>query len=277
MSETLGPSEPKGKGVDPRNWGNVSSLGEFTEKDFEAQREALDNYAEINRVIKQDLSVPPGFFNDVPIVKIPAPERQPSQLASIKIVPEAERPSPHFVASEGPSMNEEAKMSGQTKDEEIAELKRQLTEKKHKEWRGPAEKPIKNRTKQTAHENIAGLMRGGKSAARSGPEETRATPGRIAAGSALDKAIQGAERVGSSPPDSDQSDDSSDPGSDNEHGPNSGDEMSDEGQRTSGASRHRRLSSRRSSRNKSRMLLSQMTFIPCDLQPRSTYGNLNLL
>jgi hypothetical protein len=208
-----GPSKPTGKGVDPRNWGNVSFLGDFTEKDFDTQREALNNYAEINRVIKQvDLSVPPGFFNHVPVVKIPTPE--------------AERPATHFVASNGPSVNERANMSGQTKDEEIAELKRQLTEKKRKEQRRePAEEPMKNRTKQAAHENIAGLMRGGKSAARSGQEETRATAGRIAAGSALDKAIQGAERVGSSPPDPDPSDDSSDPGSDHERGPNSGDEM----------------------------------------------------
>ncbi|KAJ7826683.1 hypothetical protein B0H14DRAFT_3722252 [Mycena olivaceomarginata] len=46
VSMDEGPSKPKGKGADPRNWGNIS-FGDFTEADFNAQREALANFAEI--------------------------------------------------------------------------------------------------------------------------------------------------------------------------------------------------------------------------------------
>jgi hypothetical protein len=59
-----GPS--KGKGQDPRNWGDVPSLQDFTEEDLRAQREMLLNYEEINRVIKQEEhSVPTGFLIDL--------------------------------------------------------------------------------------------------------------------------------------------------------------------------------------------------------------------
>src|SRR6201996_4410033 len=62
-----GPSRNKGKGPDPRNWGAMDSLIDFSEKEFDAQREAFENYAEINRVIKEDReSAPHGFFDDVP-------------------------------------------------------------------------------------------------------------------------------------------------------------------------------------------------------------------
>jgi len=38
-----GPSQPKGKSIDPRNWGNVNL--EESEIDIEAQREALSMWA----------------------------------------------------------------------------------------------------------------------------------------------------------------------------------------------------------------------------------------
>ncbi|KAJ7711542.1 hypothetical protein B0H16DRAFT_1900564 [Mycena metata] len=49
-----GPSRDKGKGTDPRNWGDVESLVDFSENDLEAQREALANFAETNRIIKEE-------------------------------------------------------------------------------------------------------------------------------------------------------------------------------------------------------------------------------
>jgi hypothetical protein len=65
-----GLSRKKGKGVDPRNWGNVDFLHEFTDGDFEAQRDALEIFAEINRVLKwEQFTTPPGFFDESEVVK----------------------------------------------------------------------------------------------------------------------------------------------------------------------------------------------------------------
>ncbi|KAJ7432702.1 hypothetical protein B0H11DRAFT_2378899 [Mycena galericulata] len=47
----VGPSRNKGKGADPRNWGAITSLDEFSEAELEAQRDALENFAEITRII----------------------------------------------------------------------------------------------------------------------------------------------------------------------------------------------------------------------------------
>ncbi|KAJ7832423.1 hypothetical protein B0H14DRAFT_2592087 [Mycena olivaceomarginata] len=49
FSPKAGPSRSKGKGMDPGNWGDVSSLHDFDEDKLRAQKEMLDNYAEINR------------------------------------------------------------------------------------------------------------------------------------------------------------------------------------------------------------------------------------
>jgi hypothetical protein len=101
-----GPSKPQGKGADPRNWGNIS-FGDFTEADFNAQREALDNFAEINRVIKQEeVPTPPRFFRDL-VSKSPVPEPKP---ASVQFVSETLASETHPAKGEGIA-------SGQTKDE----------------------------------------------------------------------------------------------------------------------------------------------------------------
>ncbi|KAJ7652654.1 hypothetical protein DFH06DRAFT_1134113 [Mycena polygramma] len=44
-----GPSRNKGKGPDPRNWGAAGLSVDFSERDLEAQHEAFENFAEINR------------------------------------------------------------------------------------------------------------------------------------------------------------------------------------------------------------------------------------
>ncbi|KAJ7734202.1 hypothetical protein B0H14DRAFT_2639456 [Mycena olivaceomarginata] len=54
FSPKAGPSRNKGKGLDPGNWGDVSSLHDFDEQELRAQREMLENYAEINPIIKQE-------------------------------------------------------------------------------------------------------------------------------------------------------------------------------------------------------------------------------
>jgi hypothetical protein len=68
-----GTSKDKGKGIDPGNFGGIDFLGDVD--DLEAQKQALDNFAEINRIIKQErVTTPPDFFKGVPPVKTPEPE-----------------------------------------------------------------------------------------------------------------------------------------------------------------------------------------------------------
>ncbi|KAJ7321387.1 hypothetical protein DFH08DRAFT_941992 [Mycena albidolilacea] len=98
------PSKPKGKGADPRIWGNIS-FGDFTEADFNAQREVLANFAEINH----------------------------TQPASVQFVPESTAEEPDSIASETNPTKGEGIVPGQTRDEQIAELKRQLGDVKQKE------------------------------------------------------------------------------------------------------------------------------------------------
>ncbi|KAJ7075027.1 hypothetical protein B0H15DRAFT_806475 [Mycena belliarum] len=49
-----GPSRNKGKGPDPRNWGDAGFSADFSEQDIAAQHEALNNFAEINRAVKEE-------------------------------------------------------------------------------------------------------------------------------------------------------------------------------------------------------------------------------
>ncbi|KAJ7898173.1 hypothetical protein B0H14DRAFT_3424535 [Mycena olivaceomarginata] len=73
-----GTSRTKGKGPDPRNWGAIDFSEGISEADVEAQREALANFAEINRVIKQEPEpTPPGFFDDLFPIDISGHERPP--------------------------------------------------------------------------------------------------------------------------------------------------------------------------------------------------------
>ncbi|KAJ7918063.1 hypothetical protein B0H13DRAFT_2321712 [Mycena leptocephala] len=134
---------------DPGNWGDLSFLENFTEGDFQAQREALENYAEINRIIKQEeISAPPDFFKDVPSLKTPETEQKlPEPTESI----------------DSPRDNE---VSGQIKDEIIAELMRQLDElrqeqNQNKDDEPNSAKPAKS-AQQTVQQNIADLMHRGK-------------------------------------------------------------------------------------------------------------------
>jgi hypothetical protein len=67
-----GPSREKGKRPDPRNWGDISLLENFSLNDLQAQRDALANYAEMNRIIKEEsVSTPVDFFGDIPTWKSP--------------------------------------------------------------------------------------------------------------------------------------------------------------------------------------------------------------
>ncbi|KAJ7711857.1 hypothetical protein B0H14DRAFT_2645580 [Mycena olivaceomarginata] len=93
-----GTSRSKGKGPDPRNWGGLDFSDEFSESELKAQKEALSNFEEINRMIKQEeLPTPPGFFNDLPDTGSIA-EHRPEQVVVFK----------------EPPRKRDGKMSGQT-------------------------------------------------------------------------------------------------------------------------------------------------------------------
>jgi hypothetical protein len=57
------PSCNKGKGPDPGNWGDVSSLHDFDEDELRAQKEMQENYDEFNCVIKQEEVTPSNIFS----------------------------------------------------------------------------------------------------------------------------------------------------------------------------------------------------------------------
>ncbi|KAJ7912011.1 hypothetical protein B0H13DRAFT_2327748 [Mycena leptocephala] len=106
-----GPSRNKGKGPDPRNWGAIGSLIDFSEEELEAQHEAFQNFAEINRVVKQEERecTPRPHVPNVglkPTIKIP------------KVNPTVSDPLPE---------NKGTTMPGQADAERIAELERELS------------------------------------------------------------------------------------------------------------------------------------------------------
>ncbi|KAJ6540395.1 hypothetical protein B0H19DRAFT_1077804 [Mycena capillaripes] len=70
---------------DPRNWGDVNFTEEFSDAELEAQRATLENFEEINRVIKREELTPTGLFDGVPNTNIhderraqPVVSREPS-------------------------------------------------------------------------------------------------------------------------------------------------------------------------------------------------------
>ncbi|KAJ7883577.1 hypothetical protein B0H13DRAFT_2344086 [Mycena leptocephala] len=64
-----GPSRNKGKGPDPRNWGAAGFSVDFSEQDIEAQRDALNNFAEINHLVKQEKPIEFMLDPQVPSVE----------------------------------------------------------------------------------------------------------------------------------------------------------------------------------------------------------------
>src|SRR6201996_4306987 len=239
-----GPSRNKGKGPDPRNWGAVDSLIDFSENDLDAQREAFNNYAEINRVFKEDRkSTPRGFFDNVP-------STEPKPMVRTESPEIAFEP---LLQNKGTTRKPPGRAKN-TNTEQIVELESQLSRLRQSE--NPDQLPSKrhsSRAKHVAEENIVNLMRG-KTLKPSSTEHRGVTPGRIAAGSYIDKAIRGAARLSQKPP-SDPSDSSPSSSSSDERGSDDTDGTGTGGRQSSAAARHRRMSSRRSSGRRSHMLL----------------------
>ncbi|KAK6991998.1 hypothetical protein R3P38DRAFT_3437855 [Favolaschia claudopus] len=77
-----GPSRDKGKGPDVRNWGDISSLQNFSEEDLRKQRDALASYAEVNRIIKQEEFTPHLEFSEEISRRPSSPPVKPGRRAS---------------------------------------------------------------------------------------------------------------------------------------------------------------------------------------------------
>ncbi|KAJ7150427.1 hypothetical protein C8R43DRAFT_1191635 [Mycena crocata] len=82
LNRAPGPSRDKGKGADPRNWGNVSSFLNFSDAEMKAQLEMLQNFEEINRVIKQEGSLHTGNLVDFSPLKTSSPKLKASRKRS---------------------------------------------------------------------------------------------------------------------------------------------------------------------------------------------------
>ncbi|KAJ7718047.1 hypothetical protein B0H16DRAFT_1797887 [Mycena metata] len=105
-----GPSRNKGKGPDPRNWGAADFSVDFSERDIEAQREALDNFAEINRVVKEEKSI-----DFMPNAHVPSVE------------PTVNTPRTMPIVSEPLRKNKGMNKPGQATAERIAALESELS------------------------------------------------------------------------------------------------------------------------------------------------------
>jgi hypothetical protein len=166
-----GPSRKKGKGINPRNWGNVDSSEEFTDRDFEAQRDALENFAEINQVIKREQFTTPGFFDEPEIVRMLS-RQLPKQSKDSKVS----------------SQKIEPKVPGQDTKERIAELRRELSilEQTEKTEPKPKIKPALTKAEQAVKNSIEQNIR------RSAPRDksrSMKTPVRVVAGSFIEQVL----------------------------------------------------------------------------------------
>jgi hypothetical protein len=218
-----GSSKDRGKGVDPRNFGAVPSLIDFTEEDLAAQREALANFEEINRVIKQESVTPAtGLFDDIPLLDLddsPVPSEEPLNVT----VPTEVGSTPFINASAHPPRNKGGKKSGQTKEQEIAELEKRLSELRQSEPLKRTERLLPSQAKRIVQENLlnATACRNTSSANAEAPTKLL-TPARTRPGEFLEHAIRDTARNGGGTPPSDSSDSSSssdtEPGSSGDDG-----------------------------------------------------------
>ncbi|KAJ7635934.1 hypothetical protein B0H17DRAFT_1217176 [Mycena rosella] len=220
-----GPSQSKGKGPDPRNWGNISSWAEWSDDEMEAQKEAIENYEEINCALKKERqSTPPGFFKDIPSSKSPEPI-QPQKVNFSKV--ESEKPE-NAPASDHSTQKGDGNMSGQTQSE-CAEMRQQLEELK--QMLKASKKPAAPSERQKALKVVNELTN----------DKTKhcATPRRLVVQSFIAKAICGVSKAASDPPTPDPSDSSS--GSDSEKSDADSSSEESEGGKSSAAAHHRRI------------------------------------
>ncbi|KAK7007115.1 hypothetical protein R3P38DRAFT_2792993 [Favolaschia claudopus] len=63
--QIAGPSRNKGKAVDPRNWGDVALLHNFSEKEMQEQRDAFANYAYIKQIKEEEFTPHLEFSEEI--------------------------------------------------------------------------------------------------------------------------------------------------------------------------------------------------------------------
>ncbi|KAJ7059785.1 hypothetical protein C8F01DRAFT_1254691 [Mycena amicta] len=125
-----GPSRPKGKTIDPRNWGNVSFAQEWSENDLEAQRRALDTFTEVNKFPK----LVPEQAPEAPRTSAALPNNTHSRP-----IQDAEPTSRHMRVAPSPAHVKSVNIPGQVTAEEyaavlehISRLEKELLEKQHR-------------------------------------------------------------------------------------------------------------------------------------------------
>ncbi|KAJ7206892.1 hypothetical protein GGX14DRAFT_637148 [Mycena pura] len=192
-----GPSNPdKGKGIDPREWGNLSIDGDWSEDRLAAERDAYANFDAINRIVKEERqTLPPNSFNDSPSLKTSEPPKDTAAGPD-----RGEHLSPPDVkrVSIRPIKPEE-RIKGL--EEMVDHLMRKLNESAPEI---PMWKPSRKGVKQTALDGATKSLHGKSPKA----PNRGATPSRIAAGSFIARAIHGAPKAASGSPNPDPSDSS---------------------------------------------------------------------
>ncbi|KAJ6594827.1 hypothetical protein B0H19DRAFT_1366592 [Mycena capillaripes] len=218
-------SRKKGKGADPRNWGDVSFLENFSEREMKAQHNALQNFAEIHRVVGHErVTTPHSVLVDISPPRSPQPKVKKTkapkssgnspddnQASMLKLaapkteLPQVQRTEPETrinTSDRDPvSKTEREHMSGQTHLSNMERLK--LLYERISE--------VEARQRETNARNVREIEDLKSSTT---PKLRGVTPGRLAAGSFLDKALRGANKTGQGPAPSDSSDSSSSSSSD---------------------------------------------------------------
>ncbi|KAJ7056010.1 hypothetical protein C8F01DRAFT_1311981 [Mycena amicta] len=225
-----GPSRPKGKTIDPRNWGNVSFAHEWSENDLEAQRRALDTFAEVNKFPK----LVPEQASEAPRMSAASPNNTHSRP-----IQDAEPTSRNTRVAPSPARVKSVNIPGQVTAEEyaavlehISRLEKELLEKQHRTEpaRKSRDRDVRNRDEK-----------------RNSKRSHRALPRQLAAESFIAKAIRGISKVNSAPPPSDPSDSSSSSESNDLGAGGDGENRSEDGRASS--TRLRDSSSSRRSRH----------------------------
>ncbi|KAF7303304.1 CCHC-type domain-containing protein [Mycena kentingensis (nom. inval.)] len=209
-----GPSKDKGKGVDPKNWGGISFDETWGEADLAAQRDALANFEEINRVIKEEPVATPRVskphrqaaqpvgvkFTSPKPLQAPGVQQEPVVIKLTRLTP-APSDSPtlnEFGTAPNPSNKdvEMEKMSGQTNKCDLDAFKEHMNSKMdHLEQLIANQKPALPSQRAKAKKVLGDFIQDVSDQNPKRPVR-RATPSRLATQSFIAKAINGVSRKG---------------------------------------------------------------------------------
>ncbi|KAK6997281.1 hypothetical protein R3P38DRAFT_3370354 [Favolaschia claudopus] len=221
---SAGPSRNKGKGADPGNWGDISSLANFSERELEAQRDALLTWNTIHQMKQEEITPHLEFSEDVsqrpssPKVKKPR-KRSKSPKAKKENSNFAAQPAPKLVELVEPLKNEskvqeranehardEIEPRGAKSGRSIDEVYNLLTKTINEL---DVQKRVKHEKKTERSTSLKSKARSSEERDKNLPKETN--PSRITAESFFARALKDTRKqsVKAKPPPSDPSDDSS--------------------------------------------------------------------